>query len=147
MVKIKTYKKVCALFLAVLISITGLSVELNPIGNEFFVQANRAQAATEYVSFKKASDGSNIQIPVQVYTADTDSDGIADTPYKYIEITVSGQWTPPMGVSSVDVFLVGGGACGNMNGGAGGYTKVYKNNATGWKYGNAQQLHWRTDTD
>ena len=112
MVKIKTYKRVCALFLAVLVSITGVSVELNPIGNEFFVQANRAQAATEYVSFKKASDGSNIQIPVQVYTADTDSDGIADTPYKYIEITVSGQWTPPMGVSSVDVFLVGGGGGG-----------------------------------
>ncbi len=134
MVEIKTYKKVCGLLLALLVSITGVAVELNPIGNEYFIHVNEANAATEYVFFIKASDGSNIQIPVQVYTADTDSDGIADTPYKYIEITVSGQLILPKGISSVDVFLVGGGGgggTGNQNyaggtggaGGGGGYTK------------------------
>lgn len=46
-------------------------------------------------------------------------------------------WRVPEGCESVDVFLVGGGGgCANVSAGAGGYTKCYKQDLSGYKDGN-----------
>lgn len=57
----------------------------------------------------------------------------------------SGSFTVPLGVTSVDIFMVGGGGGGGGDpgstyqggGGGGGYTKTYKAAATGYKDGGA----------
>ena len=50
-------------------------------------------------------------------------------------------WTVPPGCTEVDVFLVGGGCGGNGGysdtGGAGGYTKTFKKDTSGWRDGDA----------
>ena len=50
-------------------------------------------------------------------------------------------WTVPAGCMWVDVFLVGGGCGGNRGysdtGGAGGYTKTFKKDTSGWRDGDA----------
>lgn len=50
-------------------------------------------------------------------------------------------WTVPPGCTEVDVFLVGGGCGGNRGysdtGGAGGYTKTFKKDTSGWRDGDA----------
>lgn len=50
-------------------------------------------------------------------------------------------WTVPPGCTEVDVFLVGGGCGGNERytdtGGAGGYTKTFKKDTSGWRDGDA----------
>ena len=50
-------------------------------------------------------------------------------------------WTVPSGCREVDVFLVGGGCGGNRGysdtGGAGGYTKTFKKDTSGWRDGDA----------
>lgn len=51
------------------------------------------------------------------------------------------KWTVPAGCMWVDVFLVGGGCGGNGGysdtGGAGGYTKTFKKDTSGWRDGDA----------
>lgn len=51
--------------------------------------------------------------------------------------TSSGTFTVPLGVTSVDVFLVGGGGGAGSGGGGGGYTKTYKDAITGYRDGDA----------
>ena len=50
-------------------------------------------------------------------------------------------WIVPKGCREVDVFLVGGGCGGNRGysdtGGAGGYTKTFKKDTSGWRDGDA----------
>lgn len=46
-------------------------------------------------------------------------------------------WVVPEGCTSVDVFLVGGGAGGSSTGGGSGYTKTYKSSTSGWRDGGA----------
>lgn len=50
-------------------------------------------------------------------------------------------WTVPPGCTEVDVFLVGAGCGGNRGysdtGGAGGYTKTFKKDTSGWRDGDA----------
>lgn len=47
-------------------------------------------------------------------------------------------WPVPPGCTEVDVFLAGAGSSGdNYSGGAGGYTKTFKKDATGWRDGGA----------
>lgn len=51
------------------------------------------------------------------------------------------KWMVPPGCTEVDVFLVGGGCGGNGGysdtGGAGGYTKTFKKDTSGWRDGDA----------
>ena len=50
-------------------------------------------------------------------------------------------WQVPEGCDSVDVFLVGGGGgCGNIASGAGGYTRCFKEDASGYRDGYGVQV-------
>lgn len=128
----KTYKKAITLLMALVIALSGVNLEFGlKMGN---LQLSTAQVnAAEYTTLKKTSDGSTIQIPVQTYTVDTNADGTPDTPYQYVEVTVSGEWTPPNYPRTIDIFMVGGGGGGGVyangssyggGGGGGGYTKT-----------------------
>jgi hypothetical protein len=57
--------------------------------------------------------------------------------YPNIYFTSNTMWTVPANVYSVDLFLVGGGSGSYYSGGAGGYTKTYKANTTGYRDGGA----------
>lgn len=76
----------------------------------------------------------------RVYTTDTTNAQTTATPIQtkgIVTLTSSGSWTPPVGVTSVDAFVVGGGGGGGGStgtwytagghGGGSGYTKTYKN--------------------
>jgi hypothetical protein len=51
--------------------------------------------------------------------------------------TTNGTFIVPAGITSIDVFLVGGGGGGGSGGGGGGYTKTYKASEAGYRDGGA----------